>query len=158
MKARVVIPQSIITFKISMQRCNNYRWVLAVWSGTKRHSSIREAVFNRFLTCCHLPRNLTPSAHQRGVHCHGVDQVDAWRSILPYNLHLSFPCTKEGSSLAGEKATREHSNHKKTLTISKQINKAMTKQYIYIFIDLKKRTKNVQWFQYHLYTKMFTSL
>lgn len=52
---------------------------------------------------------------------------------------------QEGGTLAGEKATREHSNHrkkkKKTLIISKQINKAMTKQYIYIYRYKKKERK-----------------
>lgn len=109
---------------------------------------------------------------KRGVHCYAwkqtlqagagwcAEEADLWPCILLPSLFLLLPpCRKEGRSLAGEKATGEHSNHRKktrtkqkTLNISKQINKAMTKQYIYIY-RYKKRKKNVQWFQYHLYTK-----
>lgn len=87
-----------------------------------------------------------------------LEQVDARRrptfdpaSSSPPFSSSSLPARKEGRSLAGEKATGEHSNHRKktktkqkTLNISKQINKAMTKQYIYIYRYKKKRKKNVQ--------------
>lgn len=65
---------------------------------------------------------------------------------------------KEGCSL--QKATGEHSNDikskKKTLTISKQINKAMTNN-IYIFIDIKKERKMCNDSSI-IFTQMFTSL
>lgn len=52
------------------------------------------------------------------------------------------PAGWRDARLLKKKATSEHSNHRKkrkTLTISKQINKAMTKQYIYIYRYKKER-------------------
>lgn len=107
-------------------------------------SQITCLIWNK-ATICHLAILQELSARQRGVHCHTVEQVDARRMPNLRRLHPPPyphpPRRKEGRSLAGEKATREHSNHRKKQNISKQINKAMTKQYIYIY-RYKKKNEN----------------
>lgn len=87
-----------------------------------------------------------------------LEQVDARRrptfdpaSSSPPFSSSSLPAGRRDARLLEKRQPeniqiieKKPKTKQKTLNISKQINKAMTKQYIYIYRYKKKRKKNVQ--------------
>lgn len=179
----MVIPKSIITLQISISV--TFAQLVSSYHRLSGHSQLsdqeptRVTKYSKSAVFQHHRRRNTNSLCllKRGVHCYAwkqtlqagagwcAEEADLWPCILLPSLFLLLPpCRKEGRSLAGEKATGEHSNHRKktktkqkTLNISKQINKAMTKQYIYIYRYKKKKEKCAMIPVSSLH-KMFTSL